>query len=186
MAFLSEINQHYLPSLDIFNSTQMNQLNLTYKKYAINLIYNEALREVLSQNFTDDQRKKLSPPIKEILYQCFFNNNYCDSSFFIWKFDRYFGNCFVFNSGLNQTGANVDLLQSAFNGKPTFGFQITFYAGFNDQLSLFNSPNGKGGFVKIENASFLLDETTNGIYINTGNMSDFKYVLRTVILLYYF
>ncbi len=163
----------------------MNQLNLTYKKYAINLIYNEALREVLSQNFTDNQRKQLSPPIEDILYQCYFNNNFCEPSSFIWKFDRYYGNCFVFNSGLNQTGANVDLLQSAFNGKLIFGLLLTFYAGFNDQLSLFNSPNGKGGFVKIENSSFLLDDTNNGIYLNTGNISDFKNVFGIFTVFFY-
>ena len=167
VTFLKEINRQVLPTIDIFNSTQMKNLSLGEKQNYINLVYTAAVGVMMGQNFTNEQRSQLNPSFDDVIYSCYFNGHPCD---FVWKFDRYFGNCLVFNSGYNQSGHKVDLKQSSFNN----GLQITFYVGFDDRLSPFNSY-GKGGFAKVENSSFLLDDTMNGIYLNTGkNTSTFS------------
>lgn len=164
VTFLEEINRQVLPTIDIYNSTQMKNLSLGEKQNYINLVFAAAIGVMMSQNFTDEQRSKLNPSFDDFVYLCYFNGDWCDRNNFVWKFDRFFGNCWVFNSGYNQSGHKVDLKQSSFSN----GLQITFYVGFDDRLSPFNSY-GKGGFAKVENSSFFLDDTMNGIYLKTGN-----------------
>ena len=120
-----------------------------------------------SQNFTDDQRRQLSPTLEDILYSCSFNGQPCNYNDFVWEFDKFYGNCFVFNSGISQAGDKVDLKKSHMTGNYLYGLQLTFYVGFNDLLSILCSQYGKGGFVKIENATFL-DATTPGFYLKPG------------------
>ena len=126
----------------------MNALNYSVKSNAINVVYNAAIAKMLGKNFTLDEQKSLGHSLDDILYQCTFNNQPCSSADFIWKFDRYYGNCFVFNSGLNQTGQNKGLKKSLLAGS-SYGLSVSFYVGFNKNLTLFNSVFGIGGFVKV-------------------------------------
>ena len=128
-----------------------------------------AFLKIVHKNFTDEQRSKLNPSFDDFVYLCYFNGDWCDRNNFVWKFDRFFGNCWVFNSGYNQSGHKVDLKQSFISENSlSNGLQITFYVGFDDRLSLFNS-DAKGGFAKVENSSFLFDDTADGINLKTGN-----------------
>ena len=166
VTFLEEINRQVLPTIDIFNSTQMKNLSLGEKQNYINVVFTAAVGVMMSQNFTNEQRSQLNPSFDDVIYSCYFNGHPCD---FVWKFDRYFGNCWVFNSGYNQSGHKVDLKQSFISENSlSNGLQITFYVGFDDRLSLFNS-DAKGGFAKVENSSFLFDDTADGINLKTGN-----------------
>ena len=49
-----------------------------------------------------------------------------------------------------------------------YGLQIQFYIGYDDRLSTFNAIYGKGGFLKVENSSVLLDDTLDGIFLAPG------------------
>ena len=167
VSFIREINQQVLPDIDIFNTTQMEQLSLPDKMSYINTIYTAAISVMTSNNFTNDQRKLLGHSLDDILFSCTFNQQPCSSSDFIWKFDRYYGNCFVFNSGYNASG-KTDIKKSLISGS-LYGLQLQFYVGFNDQLSLFNSIYAKGGFLKVENSSFLLDDSLDGIFLTPGS-----------------
>ena len=144
----------------------MEKLNLTEKVNYITTIYTASVSEMTSSNFTDENRKKLGHSLDDILYKCTFNNQPCTAEDFIWKFDRFYGNCFVFNSGYNESG-KTEIKKSLISGS-LYGLQLQFYVGFNDQLSIFNSIYAKGGFVKIENSSFLLDDTLDGIFLAPG------------------
>jgi hypothetical protein len=128
----------------------MSALNYTDKSDVINVVYNAAIAKMLSKNFTDEERNKLGHSMDDILYDCTFNNQPCSSKDFIWKFDRFYGNCFVFNSGFNQSGQRVDLKQSLLGGS-SYGLSLAFYIGFHENLTLFNSVFGAGGFVKVSN-----------------------------------
>lgn len=106
--------------------------------------------------------------MSDILFDCQFNNQKCSLDEFIWKFDRYYGNCFVFNSGFNSSGHKVEIKRSILESS-AYGFQMQFYVGFNENLTLFQSQFGKGGYIKIENASSSpLDDTLDGIYLAPG------------------
>ena len=165
--FIKDINQQVLPDVDIFNETLLSRLSYTNKSEAITTIYNAAISKMLSKTFTDEERKKLGHSLEDILYRCSFNNEPCGVEDFAWKFDRYYGNCYVFNSGFNATGGKVELKKSLFSGS-TYGLQMDFYVGFHQNLTLFNSIAGKGGFVKVENSSYLNDDTLDGILLTPG------------------
>jgi hypothetical protein len=52
-----------------------------------------------------------------------------------------------------------------------YGLQLQFYIGYDDRLSTFNAIYGKGGFLKVENSSKLLDDTLDGIFLAPGKYS---------------
>ena len=152
----------------------MNQFNTNDKVNLLNTIYSAASSVMLSKNMTNDERKQLNFGLDDILFSCLFNNQQCSSNDFVWHFDRYYGNCFIFNSGYNETtGEKIAIKKSLISGS-YYGLQIQFYVGYNDQLSLLNSIHGKGGFAKVENASFLLDDTFDGISLSPGKIDLLK------------
>ena len=181
--FISEINQSVAPNSDIFNQTQMSMLNFTEKSDLFTIIYTAATSKMLSTHFSDEQRKKLGHSLEDILMTCSFNGESCSASDFIWKFDKYFGNCYVFNSGFNSSGHRVELKQSYIAGS-SFGLKIGFYTGFYENLTLFTALGSKGAYVRIENSSYLSDETLdNGVYVAPGKWAnvllnrEFKFML---------
>jgi hypothetical protein len=165
--FLKQINRQVQPDLDIFNQTQLSQMSIESKEKTIRFVYNAAVARMLSKNFSDEQRKSLGHSLDEILYECKFNNQKCTSNDFKWKFDRYYGNCFVFNSGFNASGHKVDMKRSLMPSS-VYGLQISFYIGFHKNLSLFNSIYGKGGYLRIRNASMMEDDSLDGIFLTPG------------------
>ena len=164
---LKQINRELNMSVDIFNETQMNNLTYDVKKEKIKLVYNAAIARMLSKNFSEEQRKNLGHSLDDILFECYFNNQKCTPNDFKWKFDRYYGNCFVFNSGFNASGHKVDMKRSLMPSS-AYGLQISFYVGFHKKLSLFNSIWGKGGYLRIKNATIVEDDSIDGIYLTPG------------------
>ena len=158
-----------MPNVDIFNSTQMSQLNKEESTELLNKIYSSSTSVMLSNKMTNAERKQLNFGLDDILFSCTFNGQSCTANDFVWHFDRYYGNCFIFNSGFNEkTGDKIDIKKSVLSGS-WYGLQIQFYVGYNDQLSLMNSIFGKGGFAKVENSSFYQDCTYDGISLLPGN-----------------
>ena len=68
----------------------------------------------------------------------------------------------------------IGLLAIFLNAKINL-FSLTHFLGYNEKLSLFNSIYGKGGFIKVENSSYLLDDTLDGIFLEPGNYNDFVF-----------
>ena len=169
--FLNDINQKYYPQTNIFDSNQMANYTALEKRSLISKVYKHATAQVLSNNFTDEDRKKLGHNLEDILFSCLFNNQPCSTDDFLWKYDRYYGNCFVFNSGFNSTGHKVDLKKSAIAGQG-FGLQLQYYINTYENLSLSNSFYGTGGYLKIENASYLIDDTLDGIFLKPAESPD--------------
>ena len=60
----------------------------------------------------DEIRKKIGHRLEDLLISCKFNGNACTFEDFSWKFDRYFGNCFIFNSGKNNLEQSIELKKS--------------------------------------------------------------------------
>ena len=123
-------------------------------------------------NLKDDEKKLLSHDFEDILISCTFNSQTCSVSDFVWKFDKFFGNCFVFNSGFDSSGNPVELKKSYVAGS-LFGLSLQFYVGFHEHLTLFNSINFNGAYVRIENSSVTSDDLLdNGIYITPGKWAN--------------
>ena len=85
----------------------------------------------------------------------------------MWTFSRYYGNCFVFNSGFNASGHRVPTKSSLLSGY-AYGLQLQMYIGFNHNLMPLNSLYGKGGMLKIENGSTFNDEKLEGVFVSPG------------------
>ena len=142
--FLKELSQEMKPNESIFNASYMATLG-TYQKYEkVSSLYTMATSEVFSRNFTNDEKKRLGHDWNDIMFKCIFNNMDCTAEDFTWKFDRYYGNCYIFNSGLNASGDSVDVKES-FVGGSMYGLQLQFYVGFHEELSIINSLYGRGG-----------------------------------------
>ena len=60
-----------------------------------------AASNTLSSNLTDEQRKRLSLPLSTLLRSCSFDDKPCGEADFFWKYNRFLGNCFIFNAGIN-------------------------------------------------------------------------------------
>ena len=165
--FLRRINEETNPDIDMFNETQIDKLNYTTKLAFFQNIYNAA--NVAMLKLSNDEKKELGHRLEDLLISCQFDGEPCDASDFVWKFDNFFGNCYVFNSGLNEAkNETVDVKNSNVAGS-LFGLNIQFYTNFYENLTILNSVNFKGAYVRIENSSVLSDDLLdNGIYISPG------------------
>ena len=119
-------------------------------------------------NLTFEQRKLLGHNLDDILINCWFNYQECNTSDFIWSYDKKYGNCFSFNAGLDLLGNKNTLKQSAFVGS-NFGLYMVLYVNFYEKLLEFNSKkNGMGALIRIENSSYAVDHGPDGILVSGG------------------
>ena len=168
--FLRKINADINPSVDIFNRTQMSTLDYNTQSYLNQLVLFSATAAILKSNYTDEDRKKLGHSWDDILIDCTYNELWCVSDF-TWTFDKMHGNCYQFNTGFNASGHRVALKQSLLGG-PTLGLQLKLYSNFYKNLSMFNSFNGGHGLVlRIENASYLMNQISDEILISNGKVT---------------
>lgn len=56
----------------------------------------------LEPNLTDEFRKSLGYELKDMLITCLYNLSPCSADDFVWFHDIVFGNCYVFNGGMNS------------------------------------------------------------------------------------
>ncbi len=68
-------------------------------------------------NLTDTDRQSLGSPFDEFVISCIFNSFFCDNSNWVWYFDYYYGNCWRFNSGVDNNGSQIDKLVSTKGGR---------------------------------------------------------------------
>ena len=165
--FLREINHQVEPTVDVFDSQTFNKLSYDNKTNILNKISEEANYQLL--NLTDDKKRSLSHSLKDILLYCQFNGQTCSPDDFIWKFDNYLGNCYVFNSGYNSSGERIELKQSYIAGA-LYGLYMDLYVNFYENLTVYNSYIGSTGvYIKFENSSYLSDDSIDtGVYLESG------------------
>ena len=168
---ISSINDEYYPGQNVFDAAQTQNMSSVDKYNLILSVYTHVTSRVLSKNFSDTERQKLGQSLDDILYSCLFNNQACSADDFVWRYDRYYGNCWVFNSGYNASGHYVGLKKSSIAGQG-FGLQLAFYINFYEKLSITNAIYGVGGYLRVENASYLGDDTLDGIYLTPGESPD--------------
>ena len=161
--FLRKVNQNCRPDVDIFDHDQMKKLNASEKIKVFEQIVWFARTKMNSPSFSDADRKKLGHDLNDILLRCTFNNQKCTSQDFIWKFDKWLGNCYVFNSDFNSSGDLVELKRSDISGS-VHGLQVDYYVNYFEDLTPLNSRFGLGALIRIENNSY----ATNVIKLAPG------------------
>ena len=117
---------------------------------------------------SNEEKKMLGHNLSDILFECTFNNNPCNSSHFHWSFDVNYGNCYTFNSGFDSNGNKVDLERSSISGHD-LGLQIRFYVNiYEELLNSSNNLNGLGAVFRIGNSSYLSGHLNGGIFVPSG------------------
>ena len=147
--FLSRINNEINSEENIFTTDKLSHLSSNDKSELIALIDEIAIAKINSKNISNEERKKFGHDIKDILFKCKFNLQTCDETDFTWKFDRLLGNCFMFNAASEKSKMKESSISSSIHG-----LRMLFYVNFHQNLSLFNSQNGIGARVYIENSSY--------------------------------
>ena len=117
---------------------------------------------LLTTNYTDEQRKKLSYPIEYMLLYCQFSLKDCNASDFDWFYDASYGNCFTFNSGR-------DIKKSTEPGSIS-GLKLWLYVGYlNSYASVFSS----GIHVSVYNQTLSSKpRTAEGIDVSSGTLTN--------------
>jgi len=146
---VKEINDQVSRGISIFDKSQINTLPYTD---AFNILWNMSnlfLTRINSASFSNVERQKLGHSLQDVLVNCQYNGETCSANDFIWKWDPLYGNCYVFNSGYNMSGAKVNYKESTLTGT-VFGLQLNVYVGYNEKLIPFN--NGYFSWVPFSNA----------------------------------
>ena len=154
LEYLKEINMRINSSVNIFDAEQREKLSQDELIELTNDIYEGATLYMISLNFTDEQRQKLGHSLTDLISNFHFDYyGFSPSEYFDWYFDRYYGNCYIFNSGFNNTQLNTINVPGA-DGSLKFDY----YVNFHENLTAFNSfTGGFGAVIRIENNSYLID-----------------------------
>ena len=164
LGFLKQINRDSYPYFDIFDETQMNQLDFQTKWNMIKAI--SFMAKYKMNDLNEIEKRKLSRPLEDILLICEFAGRSCSAKNFSWYFDPWYGNCWQFNTGLNET-----LKYVSYPGA-IFSFNMYFYVNFNENLATFNSyMSALGALIRIDNSSYLTNYQFDGIRISPGYTS---------------
>ena len=167
--FLKKINQKINLQgdilIDFFDDEQMSRLNFSTTLLIVSVIV--LARNEMNTNLNETEKKKLSHSLEDMLGDCSFNDQPCSADDFTWYFDPYYGNCWMFNTGLNQS----ELKSNSLPGE-NYGLNVMMYVNYYENLSTINSYSylgGRGGIVRIENSSYLTSfNTLDGIKITPG------------------
>jgi hypothetical protein len=123
----------------------MNKLNLTL---AISSFSNQPVidqlkrsQEFLRSNVLADWQntsvsnvsalKQRGFNLNNMLISCYFNKNQCTLDDFVWSYSYEYGNCYTFNSRVNETST----IKTINNAGTSFGLVLELFAGPQDRLS---------------------------------------------------
>ena len=150
----------------LFPKVTFCNVNRFATKFAYDLI-NSGLES--ANLITIDEKKNFSHDLNDILINCSFNRNPCNSSDFIWSFDQYYGNCFIFNSGVDSNGKKVGLKESAI-AYPLYGLNLELYVNIHEEflVNQNGSINGLGGLIRLGNSSYSTYYLDDGIFLSPG------------------
>ena len=159
-------NTKFITRLEFFNNLFKNDM-----------LFNLALTTAASNQLTDNQRKRLSYSLDEMLINCKFVSLSCKSSDFEWYYHFYYGNCYVFNSNIvNKVDTNKSNNDSLIeNRKFVNGYglphslQLELFVGIPDMYP--NDLNDLGVKIIINNrTSFPL--IGKDLDLNVGTLSN--------------
>ena len=139
----------------------MTNMNYSQLENEIRLLKEFTQSKINNETYSQSNRMRLAHDLDDILISCSFNGINCKNDL-IPKFEKRYGNCFVFNGGKNSTQYPHDLKLSVFEGSD-YGLKLVLYVNHYEKLSKFNSINALGAKIHIENSSYLNDNQVTGI-----------------------
>jgi hypothetical protein len=172
---IKQLNQLYLPSVDIFDKNLIKYLTFDQQQSLL-LVYRIFNIMINLNTFPDAYRKMLVHSLDDVLVDCKFNGHACSAKDFFWRWDPVYGNCYSFNSGLDYNGKKVNFRESVLSGA-VFGLKLNAYVGYFDKLESFNvgwftgfglNAPQYGLNILIENNTYMSDLKWNVIAINGG------------------
>ena len=136
-------------------------------KYATEFAFDLLQMNNFDTSLSLEQKKKLGRNLNEILISCYFNDNQCNTTDFVWSFDENFGNCFTFNSGgLDFNGNKVYTKESTLAGLD-YGLQLWFYVNVNEKM--LEQISQMGAVIRIGNSSYsTFYSSGEGIFLSPG------------------
>ena len=163
--FLQKINRDFFPHINIFDDVQMNKLNFSYRTQLYNEFHFMATFRMTSLD--EHEKRKLSHSLQDLIPTCSFSNYRCNlNEDFVWHFDPWYGNCWMFN----QANGKTNSVPGEF-----YGLRLNFYVNFHQNLtslSSYNDGGGRGLLLRLENASYLTSYVPmDGIKVESGRMT---------------
>ena len=116
-------------NLSIKNEKYLNLNNVEYFSTNASLLKFSALLSTMGKNYTDEDRKRFSLPLKDFIVECTFGvSSKCDLDDFDWHYNFYYGNCYTFNNGRNLNGKISNIYNST---QPGFnnGLRLKLFLG---------------------------------------------------------
>ena len=152
--------------LQVANISRRNTINESYlnslrTKYLFHFIS-------MSDNFTDENRRNFSLPLKDFLIDCNFGISKCSADEFDWYYSMHHGNCYTFNNGRNFKGQIQPIRNSSQAGSFN-GLRLELFLG--NQTDVPHLISNSGVRVFVNNKSFT-PRIMEGIDISNGELSN--------------
>ena len=156
------IKENNLINLFDDNEFLLNKsINGTEKMNLITKLIDLGYSYIRNGQMNDSITKELSLSIDDMIISCSFAGSSCDlENDFVWFFNYYYGNCYRFNSKIDQ------LKKLATPGRYN-GLSFEMYVGLPDQLDKLTSQKGILIFINSIN-DYVLSYIQNGIDIPTN------------------
>jgi len=120
-------------------------------------------------NLNDTIKRSLSYSLNETIIQCSFNLIPCNiTRDFTWFFSAFYGNCYSYNTGLDNLGNKVDIKEISKPGKIN-GFQLELFIGNPNEILDYMISSGY--HILINNQTYKIS-TFEGYDISTGIETD--------------
>ena len=117
------------------------------------------------QQYGKDKIKSLGFDLNDMLLKCYFNDEPCNRSDFIWVYDYHFINCYTFNSGYDNDGNKIPLRQVNEAG-PDKSLQLELFVGNDQTQSQYILNSGVRVIVHDQDVTPII--ISEGINIATG------------------
>ncbi|RNA12954.1 hypothetical protein BpHYR1_006600 [Brachionus plicatilis] len=134
-----EFRNQFLESfsiVNIFNDSFLTSIQKSDSQASLNVDFFDYLSRLKSynQNFTNGIKKSFGFNLESYMISCFIESVDCDINNFIWYYERFFGNCYLFNTGKSRNGTKCTILEQTSVGQYS-GIRMEFLSKTNDQVN---------------------------------------------------
>jgi hypothetical protein len=120
-------------------------------------------------NLNDTIKRSLSYSLNETIIQCLFNLIQCNiTRDFTWYFHPFYGNCYSYNTGLDNLGNQIGIQEISKPGKIN-GFQLELFIGNPNEILDYIETSGY--HIMIDNQTYKISNSKN-IDISVGTETD--------------
>ena len=124
----------------------------------------------LATQFNESDKKSLGYAIEDILVSCSYNSRRCIPQDFNWYYSYEYGNCFRFNTGVNQTtGQSVKIKEARRSGIHN-GLYVELFIGESVDSYSFKSDFGAVAFINLD--ANTRPESERALKMKAGTLSD--------------